>query len=359
MKLRYIVPALGLVAVSTTAQAENIGGLTIGGFVDVVTSVEHTKNADFTDAGASATYGTGAAIELRLGYKVGENITTQIDLEWNNAGTDDRSVYLEQAYVNWALNDTSSLTAGKYTTYAGWVAADADGLYRINDTTLPLNIYGGELLGVAYNMQANADIGISFFLVNGLDVIENNHDNGNATGNIALAVDAVYNVADLGSFNLEAGYDYINDDSNEISVGLNTTLNLASVKALTIGGELYYRTISDYEALYLGDLAPLTGGPIDGRDSTVISFLALANYALEASFPMSVTGQITYANLKYEGGVDATVKATEFAVALLTNPTNDANFGVNAEVFYNTIDADRAENANSTGIALEFLALIP
>ena len=251
MNLRYIVPALGILASTSGALfAENVGGLSIGGYVDTIGQASHTDDGDAdlnpdTD-GAPVYKHFSSAVELRAGYKVGDQVTAQIDLEWNNGG--DRDVYLEQAYINYAVAESFSLTSGKFTTYAGWVAADADGLFRVGAGPI-VAAYGGELVGVAGNFAPSEDLGISVFLVNGLDIGDvdtgagaslTNDDSINDSTNdhMAVAVDVVYKVKDVGTFNLEGGYDMINADDTFLQLGANATIKLASYEALTLGAEV-------------------------------------------------------------------------------------------------------------------------
>jgi len=359
VNLRYLVPALGILAsTSGVAFAENVGGITIGGFVDTIGSVTNTE--DDTNKAQPA---FSAATELRIGYKAGEKVTAQIDVEWNNstnaAGVDSAgdpardSVYLEQAYVNYAFADNLSLTTGKFTTYAGWVAADADGLYRINAGPI-VDLYGSELVGAALNYSASDDLGVSLFLVNGLDVAEEASTNTNDNRRVSPAVDVVYKLTDVGTFNFEAGYDTLNSDSEEISIGANATIKLADYKPLTLGAEVLWRQAND-------DVANTEG--------TDMGFLAMANHSIpEMAFPMSVTLMLQHVTSEEDDATGTTIDAsiTELALALLTNPTGDSHYGLNAEVSYamgkadiGTFTSTGTDEENTLTVSLEAIAVIP
>ena len=359
MNLRYLVPALGILASTTgVAFAENVGGLTVGGFVDTIATVSDTQ-----DDGDRAQTTFSAATELRIGYKAGDKVTAQIDVEWNNsnnaggldpAGEAARdSVYLEQAYVNYAFADKLSLTTGKFTTYAGWVAADADGLYRINAGPI-VGLYGGELVGAALNYSASDELGVSLFLVNGLDVVNDASSNTNDNRRISPAIDIVYKAADLGTFNLEAGYDNFNADSEELSLGANATIKLADYKPLTLAAEVLWRSTNDDAA---------------NSETTDLGFLAMANHTIpDMAFPMSVTLMLQHVTSEEEAGGTTTVEGdvTEVALALLTNPTGDSHYGLNAEVSYamgkadiGTFTSTGTDEENTLTVSLEAIAVIP
>ena|GEM_PF-4430481 len=360
MKLRYLVPALGVLASLSTVSAETIGGLTVGGYVDVIATAGHSSVDDASD---QTDVEFTSFVELRVGYKVADNVTAQIDLEFdgaNSRGDDVNVAYLEQAFINWAITDGFSLTGGKFTTYAGWVAADADGLYRINAGPIT-SLYGGEITGAAGNFVVNEEFNISVFLVNGLDVVSGGNSLTPDTAaidsendDLALAVDAVYKMEGIGSFNLEAGYDYLSADISEFSIGLNATIT--AVENLTLGAEIITRMLD-----------------VDGVSLSALGALAMGNYKLSTTQPMSVTGMLQYVSYD-EGdiGDGETASVLELAVALLTNPTNNPNFGLNYEISYATVSDDGVvvenvgdpspfgfDKQNDLRFSIELLALIP
>ncbi len=378
VNLRYVVPALGVLAFSSNLASAADSGVTIGGYVDTLFNITNSDaDAGYVAAGPNADTGarplTGdndtsagfaAATEIRLGYKVGDKVGAQVDVEWNNNAVDPATgsgtntaashpdVYVEQAYVNWAFDDQLSLTTGKFTTYAGWVAADADGLYRINQGPI-VALYGGELVGAALNWAPSDELALSFFLVNGLDLVQDDSTNTNADDErLSPAVDLVYKVKDLGSFNVELGYE---DNQNEFSMwslGVNATIKTGDT--LTFGAELIYQDISDEN-----------GVSTFGDDASRWGALGMANLALkDMAVPMSVTGMVQHIDLSVDGPGDPGATSTELALALLTNPTGDAKFGVNAEISYqmdnnDNLGAPGDNDNNSIGFSLEAIAVVP
>ena len=85
-----------------------------------------------------------------------------------------------------------------------------------------------------------------------------------------------------------------------------------------------------------------------------LEVMVAANYVLAddaLGFPASVTGMLTCFRQR------CAITETEFAFALLTNPTGDANFAVNVEVQF--IAEDDQVDDDTFGIYLEALAIIP
>lgn len=348
MNLRYIVPALGLLASTSGALfAENLGGLSVGGFVNTTGTVSDTE-----EDGSGSQKHFASAVELRLAYKIGDQVTAQVDMEWNNDSASDTD--LEQAYVNYAVTDKVSLTAGKFTTYSGWTAADADGLYRINASPIT-GLYTSDLIGGVINFTPMPDLTISGFLVNGLfaqggsDTAYNDSNNKS----LAAAIDAAYTLTDVGTFNLEAGWDQGSSDRTAISIGANATIKLASYEPLTIGAELMFDMFEN---------------DATNTDGNAIGFLVMGNHTLpNTPFPMSVTGMVTIvqaeagSDVDLGAGVSDDSSSTELAIALLTSPTGDSRFGANAELAYEIVSSDAAgsDDIKSIAFAIEGIAIIP
>lgn len=356
MSLRHVIPALAVAAGILPLSAADIGGgITLGGFVDAIGAASNT-----TDDGASTAYNFSAATELRFGAKIDDKVSIQIDAEWNNTNTTGNhgDTYLEQAFVKWAFSKEASVVLGKYTSYAGWVAADPDGLYRVGGGPIPGRFYGTELLGPALNYSPSAAFGVSVFLTNGLGLLNTNAAYGNTTTDdssfLSPAVDAVFKADGVGTFNVELGYDYEGADAQDvIAFGANATLNFKGVEALTLGFEVLYQAYGESDA--------------GGDDHSRMAGLAMANYKfLGAPKPMSGTLMAQYiAATDYDLGANAISTGNdstilEVAAALLTNPTGSANFGLNFELAYQTLDSDALDDTvDSVSAAIEMLALIP
>ncbi len=374
MSLRYIVPALGLIAFTNPAAQAADGALSIGGFVDTILTLDDDRagNNPATDRNEEdADLEFTADVELRFGYKIGETVGAKVDLELHNnrdtvGDNDDSETDLEQAFVNWAFADATSLTVGKFTTPLGWVAADADGLYRINSGIVPGALYGSDVVGAAVNYTANDDLGISFFVLNGWGL--ENADNytgdkfsGDRSGLlVGIGVDVVYQIADIGSVNFEAVYDPQNAGNGApantaagdvFQLGLNGTFK--PYQELTLGAEVIYRGVGEDDGA--GD-----------DDSSVYGVIAMANHTIPG-FPCPASATVMYQRLddETEGVLD--YANNEVSVALLTNPTGDAKFAANVELAYEFLDGGTNRGGPGASsvedeswlLAFELLAVIP
>lgn len=375
MSLRYIVPALGIIAFTNPAAQAADSALSIGGFVDTILAIDDNRSANdaTTDKNEEdATVGFTADVEIRLGYKIGEKVGAKVDIEYHNVaiGTlGNSNVDLEQAFINYAFADKMSWTIGKFTTPIGFIAADADGLYRINAGPV-VNLYGSDVVGTALNFTANDDLGISFFVVNGwglengFDAYDQSIGNDDSRGNLLLGIglDLVYKIGDVGSINFEAVYDPQNAENGAtgaadaasgdvFQVGLNGTFK--PYEALTLGAEVIYRGVGEDDG----------AGDDDRKDYGVV---AMANHTIPG-FPCPASGTLMYQRVDNEADDTLDPAVNEVAVALLTNPTGDSKFGLNAEVSYEFYDGGSNRGGSGTSnvedeswiIAFEALAVIP
>jgi len=336
VRLRHIVPALGVIALVPSVAHAADGGVSIGGFVDTIGSASGTKDTTdqyFPTTERGTYYDFQAGVEVRLGYKITDKVGAKVDVEWNNGTYNGHpNEYLEQAFVNYAVTDMVSLTAGKFTSYAGWISADADGLYRINSGPLT-QMYQPDLVGGALNFAPNKDLGVSLFVVNGLGLVDvagtlDGRTNDNADKFISPAVDIIYNVPDIAAFNLEAGYDYHGSALAAWEVGFNTTIKPKAYDKLTIGAEVLIEQVSDDNG------GTPSANTTFGGDASRTGAMLMLNHTIPLPCPASVTLMGQFIEQEDKDVTTTKQKTTEGAIALLTNPTGDAKFGINFEVSY-------------------------
>lgn len=335
-----LVPALKALALSATAtaglSAADVGGLTIGGFVDtwleIVSYGEDAAPAvDNNNEPDDLEVDFVAEVELQVGYKIGSNIAAQIDLEYYGDGGYD----LETATITWQINDTVSLMMGEFVDWLGWEAADAPGRYRVNRSILVNeNYYGTKTVtGAGVGIAASDKVKVGIYITDHIY-----GETGKELADLALGGDLSVDLEGYGNVNFEFGYD-INAapsmggavDESIMGVGVNTTFT--GMEKLVLGGEFHYL---DYE------LASKYG------------FMAMANYKFQDD--MSGTLMIAYAEPNDDADDDNIMEVT---AALLTNPTKDANFALNFEVSYITPDSASDADLDTLGIYVEMLAVIP
>jgi hypothetical protein len=157
VNLRYLVPALGLAAFSTSsAFAEDMmPAVNFHGWVDAITyyATGTDNNPDVTgplgtgtakdENGDSLLFTSAAA--LKADWNVTNALTGHINL-WFMPEFND--VWMREAYFNWGFNDSVSWSMGKYIDHIGWIAADPTGLYTINASLIGYTApYGNDVIG--------------------------------------------------------------------------------------------------------------------------------------------------------------------------------------------------------------------
>ncbi|MDA3962944.1 MAG: hypothetical protein PF961_19340 [Planctomycetota bacterium] len=326
MRCRYLVPALGLLASVGTANAAELGGgLSIGGFVDTIFSyVDEDASEDPT-----VDFWAGAVIQTMA--SIGDDVSLQVDLQYDGDSSD---LALRQAYATWSMTDEFSLQMGKSISWIGWQAAYAPGLYRINVTPYTGQFYGNDTTGVWGIITPTENVSITLAVVDDIYGTKTESDSLAFGGEVSVDLEGYGNVQLELQFD-PSGADYFSTavapDDAAFGVVAHTTADQV-VENLLLGAEIAY---TDFDV------------------ANTMGLMAMGNYTLGTEIPMSVTAMVSYFEPDDEVDDDEEV---EFALALLTNPTNDANFAVNAELSYISASAD---DSDSFGIFLEALAIIP
>jgi len=322
MRLRHIVPTLGLVATAISAQAvEAAPGLTIGGFVDA--TLEFVTNPGY-NGDADANIDFQAEAELRVGYAVSEKVQLQIDYEVYDNGDD----AIEQAYVAWGVADNVTLMMGKWEGLIGYEAWDAPDLFRIN-TSPVFDLNGVCPVGLDVNFKANENLSVDVYLVDGVYVQDQVNSDMLGVG-ASLTYKAETFLLDL-DIAIDPEGTGAGDDAEAI-LGVNLSGEYTGMEKLTVFGDFAYR---DFDA------------------GSLFGIMAGGNY--QFSDKMSATLMVSF--LSYDEEIeDPAFPEMEVALALLTMPTGDQNFGLNFELEYNSaVDMDDDE----VGFYVEMLAVIP
>jgi hypothetical protein len=332
MSLRYIVPALGAVALAApAAHAVDVGGLTINGYVDTI------LNVTVTDVGHDDTAidFTGAA-QLEIGYKIGDKVEANVEVFW----TDNSTSTLQQAYVSYAVDDQLSLTMGLFHNWIGWEGLDAPDLYRINNSNMfaGRTWWGNDVTGLAVNYAVSDELNVAFYLTDG---VFTPISAGRPDEAIAIGINANYTMADVGVFDVDLTYDQKaggvtapSKPDDFLLFDVNAEINaLRESDGLLLAGDIFYA---------------------DWDTDSAMGIMVMGNYDLKDALPVpaSVTLMIDYFELDKAANSDE----LEVAIALLTNPTSDSNFGVNVELAYVDVGATTGDKI---GLYFEALAVIP
>lgn len=338
MRLTKLVPALGLIAaVAAPVSAIELadGTLSIGGDVTVTFAIE--------DDGDDTTLEWAAEANLNVGYRIGEDVTAYMSIDF-----DDTGAAIDEAYISWAFADNLSLTVGKYATWIGYQPM------TINDSlTADFEGDADEIVGAAITF-AQDDLEVTLHVVNGIwsgiPLTEEPM--------LAFALFAGYSLEGVGTLGGSVSYEPQADDD---IVGINVFAELDQlVDGMIFGLDLSYivngsQTSGDFTG-FVRDLEIELGlppGSIGGGDIDVLTAMVYANYTLPTPFPASVTG--AFSVIDWDGGEEQDFRVQ---LALLTNPTGNDNFELNFEFMYD-IKNDLLYSDDEFGFFVEFVAVIP
>ena len=384
MNLRHLVPVMGVLAITAGSSvfAEDKGpSVTINGWSDNFLYVEST-NGDNDPATAKNEKSTGIGFysqeSVKVNAKILDNLTAKINVFINpgnvvntntplggsGAGVGVSNINVREGYLSWAINADWTWTAGKFIDHIGWLSPEPTGLYTPNATLIGYEgIYGNDVIGtnIAY---ASKDVPVSgsLHITNGyFDAADVNSQGAPGPGrsatrenaDLGYGLDLTYNLPkDLGNIDFDFAYDPHGGDPTAYSLGaaptatpgdglggdallLGLNATVKPVEGWMIGAEIMYFTIGDVKD------ATKTKLPDTGIKRT--QGLLLVNYALPkntVSIPVSVSLMGQYITAKSDADGSPKPKATEIAVAVLTNPLQSANFGINGELAFTSFDAD-------------------
>jgi hypothetical protein len=342
VSLRHVVPTLGALALVSAAPAIEVGDLTIGGFVDTIFYFQDSDGSGST-GGDDSVMDFMASAELQFGYKIGDKVNAQVDLELDGeadtavAGVSNTNV--EQAFVSWAVSDQATLTLGKVETLIGYEAVDAPDLWRVG-TSVVDDISPGSTTGLNVGFAPSEQLSVDVYIVDGIYDTDASPSGSTSklTSDLSFGLSVVFTGPDDKffvdfDFALDANGDPTAADSDITYFGVNG--EFSGVDKLTLFGEL---------------------GMTSFDNEDILSIMLGANYTI--SDTMSATAMLS--NNMYD---TADVAPMEIAVALLTNPTGDSNFAVNYELSIYMADDSFISHMgaadDATTVAIEFLAVIP
>ena len=412
MNLRHLVPVMGVLAITAGSSvfAEDKGpSVTFNGWSDNFLIIGNT-NIDDTPGTAGAgtaknekSTGIGFASQesLKVNAKITDTVSGKINL-FINPGSN--VINVREGYFAWALNSDWTVQGGKYINTIGWLSPEPTGLYSPNASligyssgtvlgTTPVGQiygYGNDVVGanVAYAAK-DVPVSGSLHITNGYF---NAGDTGSRTafgftggGNgspatrenadLGYGLDLTYAFPkDLGNIDFDLAYDPHGGNlpvvvgvsglgGDVLLLGLNATLKPA--EGWLVGAEVIHTSTGKAKNGAKTD--------IDNTDFSTLQGLLLVNYALPkgtVSIPVSLTaygefwqidGKANAASVTafpvLTAGDKVKPKATDIAVAVLTNPTNSANFGLNAELAFTSYDSDVSgvKKVNTTTLSIEAL----
>jgi hypothetical protein len=367
VNLRYLVPVLGIIAVSipVATAADSAPVITFDGWIDNKLTVSNANYPQDNPATPVNEKGTEVGFQnessLKANIKISDMVSGKINL-WLSPGNDS-DIEVRDAYINVMVNPELTWQVGKYERPIGWISPEPTGLYTVNNSLIGYTgTYGNDLLGTNITwMKKDVPLWGSLHLVNGYfnpadagSVTPksafggpNSKTDTRGTSDLSVGLDLTWNLPGDGNFiTVDLAEDphggspltylltvpggtpaiVVEEGGNAFLAGVNGQYNIA--KGFLVAAEILTLQVGNS---WLEAGAPTTNG------GSRTQGLILANYALPkgmASFPISFTGEIQMieAKGKYPGA--DTEKATQETIAVLTNPTNSTWFGLNGELSF-------------------------
>jgi len=354
VNLRYVVPALGLVALSVSAaSAQEIAkGVNLDGYVDTIGTATRGNDA----YGDSSTDFSSEAV-LKIGWAPTDRISALVVTRNGSsfgsptgspvAGADTTTFAVTEAYGTIKATDQLTISSGKSTGPFGYYSQYATGVNFITGV-LSTALYTVNPTGAWATWTPNEKASVTAIVAN--TFFGNNKANRPAS--VSPGVDVVFNATPELSLNLEL----LADPNGSPTLGTDGTygdiylvgFNAQYKKdALTVAGEFLYQVVQN-------------NGATADDDQKNLSYAAFVTYAIPgAKIPMAVTAQLSGYKLGETGPLDSHT-ATKGQLALLTNPLNVSQFGLNGELFYLSDDAGNGTDKESSyGVAIEGLYVLP
>ncbi len=409
MNLRHLVPVMGVLAITAGSSvfAEDKGpSVSFSGWSDNFMTVSNANNPQNNAATAkndkATEVGFATTESLKANVKIGDGVTGKINLFLHPTGNNASTVDIREGYMAWAFNPDWTFTAGKYINHIGWLSPEPTGLYTPNASLIGYQsgVAAGSVAGQArlYG-YANDVTGINFAYaskdtpLSGSVHLVNGYFNGgdaNSIGPVSSLGAGNANKpttrenADLGygldlTFALPKDMGYIDFDFAYDPHGGSNAGNTVGPVTTGLGGDVLLlglnATLKPAEGWLLGAevIYTQTGKgknsaktSVDNSDFTTTQGMLLANYALpkgSVSIPVSLTALAQIWQDKFKTGAPGLGAngtgpgAREIAVAVLTNPTSSANFGLNAELAFTSFDSKVAgtDKVNATIFSIEAL----
>lgn len=156
--------------------------LSVSGFIDMSTVYMDP------DGGSSSTSTGLDQVEFDFLFQFDDQLSGQVDLEYQDDGTGTAVTDIEQAFFTYSLLDGVSVKAGRFLSYSGWETEEPTGLYQYSGTGYAGLFYGG------YQQGASVHYGSDMFhaalsVINSVgDLVGTDTDSTNLGTELMLAV---------------------------------------------------------------------------------------------------------------------------------------------------------------------------
>jgi hypothetical protein len=354
-----ITSALAAASSLATAEIKINEFLSFAGFVDA--SYSHTDLDVEGGKESDNSFGIDQ-VEIDWMFNFGK-VTAQVDLQYENgANGDDDETEVEQAFVNYDLGNSLTITTGRYESTLGLEAKEPTGLYQYSTAYAAFGDDLNTLPQYAQGVKLTKEVDGNVYSLSIQDeAYDYDADRLGGSGDSGYGIEASASIAlsDATTFFIGGAYGETDDDGDGYSINAHVTHVSGP---WTFGAEVTYTETNDFGIKDIvadaGDelaaLEALAGGTVTALDSfdlEVLQALVMANYAY--SDCCSVTGRISYYNA--EGSASGVVDGSPASASgdvieflkytLAHNYAVTDNLAVITEISY--VDAERLETVYS------------
>jgi hypothetical protein len=253
-KITPVAAALALTLGASSVQAES--KLSVSGFIDM-----SYVTVDTDGAGSETSSGIDQ-IEVNLGYDLGNKLSANVSVEYQDNGTGEE-VDVEEAFLSYAVSDQLSVKAGRFLSYTGWETEEPTGLFQFSGTGYAQFFYGGYQQGVsAYYDGKGYALAVS--IVNDLGDLE-----GEARDSSEPGIETMLALTPTEDITIKGFY------SQDKLAGTSEDTTLVNIWASYAPGPLTLAV--EYNT---SENAPAAVG-IAGLDADASGFLVMGNYAFD------------------------------------------------------------------------------
>lgn len=148
-----------------TELSEVLKGFSASGFIDMSFVSTDVDGADSTDNVFAVDQ-----VEVDFFFQGADGISAQVDIEFgeNGTGNGEDETFIEQAFITKQINESFSLTAGRFLSYTGWETEEPTGLYQFSGTGYAPVFYGFYQQGISGQYVVNDAISFTVSVVNDL-----------------------------------------------------------------------------------------------------------------------------------------------------------------------------------------------
>ncbi len=360
---------------SSLAAQEIATGVFLHGWSDNVLTWNHDPSATASGGSLGAenhdAVDFSTAAKLLVDWTVNSQVSGRISIRFYEVGgsaAPDDGAYLTESWVAVQMNESLAARMGKFLNPFGWQGADPTDLNRVG-YGLTIDYYGNnDPLGVSLAYTTGDFVSV-FQVTNGFFEAQDGSNAGSINSNAAgfnghqrndLGLAADFTLApgsDVNFVNLEFAW----DPSSSSSAGagfpgsiFQTALNgtFYPNEKLKLGGEVIYRNSQNGVVTNDGSLAAQQN----------LAWMLTGTQTLDTAeklCPMAATMMFSSNNQDFVGdSATSSPVENQLAVALLTNPYDTPNFGINLEYQYQWFEGANSNTATSQ-IAVEGLVVIP